>query len=144
MGLTKKTLTTCLVVLACLSTACTTMHPIATDATGDSIRREIKPGDTVRVVTTGGSTHIFKITVVGATSRGGNGVSTWAASPDPRGSRIDVPYSQIAELDVNRTSGLKCQTGVLAALEVPHQANPAEGETRHHTSSRSPGRATRA
>lgn len=111
---TKNTLITCLVVLVCLSTACTTMRPIAADATGDSIRREIKPGDTVRVVTKGGPIHVFRITVVGATSLGGNAVKTWAAGPDPIGSRIDVPYSEIAELDMKRTSGLKT-TGLVAA-----------------------------
>jgi len=112
---TKKTLTTCLVVLVCLSTACTTMRPMATDATGDSIRREIKPGDTVRVVTKGGSVHSFQITGVGATSLGGNAVNTWQGSPDPVGSRIDVPYSDIGELDVKRTSGLKT-AGLVAAV----------------------------
>jgi hypothetical protein len=112
----KKTLTTCLVILACLLTACTTMRPIAADANEDSIRREIKPGDTVRVVTKDGPVHSFQITVVGATSLGGNAVKTWQGGPDPVGSRIDVPYSDIAELDVKRTNGLK--TTGLAALAV--------------------------
>jgi hypothetical protein len=115
---TRKTLTTCLVVLVCLTTACTTMRPIAADATGDSIRREIKPGDTVRVVTKGGPVHSFQITVVGATSLGGNAVKTWEGGTDPVGSRIDVPYSDIAELDVKRTSGLKTAGLVAAAVLV--------------------------
>ena len=115
---TKKTLTTCLVVLVCLSTACTTMRPIAADATGDSIRREIKPGDTVRVVTKGGPVHTFQITVVGPTSLGGNAVKTWSGHPDPVGSRIDLPYSEIAELDVKRTSGLKTAGLIAAAVLV--------------------------
>jgi hypothetical protein len=113
---TKKALTTCLVVLACLFAACTTMRPIASDTTGDSIRQEIKPGDTVRVVTKDGLVHSFQIIVVGATSLGGNAVKTWKGAPDPVGSRIDVPYSDIAELDVKRTSALK--TTGLAAVAV--------------------------
>ncbi len=112
----KRTLTTCLVVLVCLFTACTTMRPIAADANEDSIRREIKPGDTVRVVTKDGPVHSFQIIVVGATSLGGNAVKMWRGAPDPVGSRIDVPYSDIAELDVKRTSGLK--TTGLAAVGV--------------------------
>lgn len=112
----KKTLTTCLVVLVCPFTACTTMRPIAADATGDSIRREIKPGDTVRVVTKDGPVHSFQLVVVGATSLGGNAVKMWTGAPDPVGSRIDVPYADIAELDVKRTSGLK--TTGLAAVGV--------------------------
>jgi hypothetical protein len=113
---TKKTLTACIVVLICLSTACTTMRPIAADATGDSIRQEIRPGDTVRVVTKDGLVHNFQITVAGATSLGGNAVRTWKGAPDPVGSRIDVAYSEIAELDVKRTSALK--TTGLAAVAV--------------------------
>lgn len=115
---TKKRLTACLVVLVCLSTACTTMHPRPVDATGDSIRREIKPGDTVRVVTKGGPVHSFQVTVVGETSLGGNAVRRWERSPDPVGSRIDVPYSDIAELGVKRTSGLKTAGLVAAAVLV--------------------------
>jgi hypothetical protein len=116
--ITKKTLTICLVVLVCLSTACTTMRPMAADATGDSIRREIKPGDTVRVVTKGGLIHSYQITVVGATSLGGDAVHMWKGGVDPIGSRIDVPYSDITELDVKRTSGLKTAGLIAAALLV--------------------------
>lgn len=112
----KKTLTTSLVVLACLSTACTTMRPMAANATGDSIRREIKSGDTVRVVTKGGAVHSFQVTEVGATSLGGNAVRTWEGGPEPGGSRLDVPYSDIAELDVKRSSGLKTAGLVAAAV----------------------------
>lgn len=112
---TKKTLATCLVVLVCLSSACSTMRPIGADGTGDSIRREIKPGDTVRVVTKGGPVHTFQITVVGATSLGGNAVRTWSGGPEAAGSRIEVPYSEIAELEVKRTSGLKT-AGLVAGV----------------------------
>ena len=100
-----ETLTTCPVVLASLSTACTTLRPIAVDVNGDSIRREVKPGDTVRVVTKGGAAHGFQVTVVGATSLSGNEVRTWKRGSDPVGPRIDVTYSDIAELDVKRTAG---------------------------------------
>jgi len=115
---TKRTLTTCLAVLVCLSGACTTMRPIAADGAGDSIRREIKPGDTVRVVTKGGPVHTFKITAVGETSLSGNAVTTWSGGREPVGSRIDVPYSEIAELDVKRASGLKTAGLVAAAVLV--------------------------
>jgi hypothetical protein len=115
---TKKTLTICLVVLVCLSTACTTMRPMAADATGDSIRREIKAGDTVRVVTKGGLVLSFQITVVGATSLGGDAVHMWKGGVDPVGSRIDVLYSEITELDVKQTSGLKTAGLIAAALLV--------------------------
>ena len=94
------------------------MRPIAADATGDSIRREIKPGDTIRVITKSGPVHSFQVTVVGATSLSGNAVKEWEGGPDPVGSRIDLPYSEIAELDVKRTSGLKTAGLVAAAALV--------------------------
>jgi hypothetical protein len=114
---TKKALTTCLVALVCLSTACTTMRPVAADATGDSIRREIKPGDTVQVVMKDGTVHSFQITEVGATSLGGNAVTMWKGGLDPAGSRVDVPYSEMTQLDVKRTSGLKT-AGFVAAVAI--------------------------
>jgi hypothetical protein len=115
---TKKALTICLVVLVCLSTACNTMHPMAADATGDSIRREIKAGDTVRVVTKDGLVHSFQITVVGATSLGGDAVHMSKGGVDKVGSRIDVLYSEITELDVKQTSGVRTAGLIAAALVV--------------------------
>ena len=114
----KKSLATCLVVLICLSTACTTMRPMAMDATGESVHREITPGDTVRVVTKGASVHSFRVTVVGANSLGGNAVNTWEGRTDPAGSQIEVPYSEISELAVKRTSGLRTAGLFVAALLV--------------------------
>jgi hypothetical protein len=107
----------CLVALVCVSTACTTMRPVAADDSGDAIRREIKPGDTVRAVTKGGPVHTFQVTVVGATAIGGVAVNTWANGKDPVGSRIDIHYQDIAELDVKRSSGLKT-AGLVAAVVV--------------------------
>ncbi len=116
--LTKTTPTVCLIALLCLSTACTTMRPIATGAVGDSIRQEIKPGDTVRVVTKSGPVRSFQITEVGATSLGGNAVKIWGGGADPVGTRIDVQYSEVTELDVKRTSGLKTAGLIAAALLI--------------------------
>ena len=112
----KKALTAGLIVLVGLSTACTTMRPVAADTTGDSIRREVKPGDTVRVVTKAGATHTFKVTTVGAASLAGSAVSTWERGADAVGSQIDVPYSDVAEVDVKRASGLKTAGLVAAAV----------------------------
>jgi hypothetical protein len=115
---TRKTLTICLAVLISLLTACSTMHPVASDAAGDSIRREIKPGDTVRVVTKGGASHSLQVLVVGATSLVGSAVRTWERSADAVGLRVDVPYSDITKLDVRRKSGLKTAGLVGAAVLV--------------------------
>jgi len=114
----RRTLTAGLIVLVGLSTACTTMRPVTADVTGDSVRREVKPGDTVRVVTKGGLTHSLQVTAVGATSLSGTAVSTWERGTDTVGSQIDVPYSDMAGLDVKRSSGLKTAGLVAAAVLV--------------------------
>jgi hypothetical protein len=114
----KKALTAVLVGLVSLSTACTTMRPIAADAAGDSVRREIRVGDTVRVVTRDGATHILQVAVVGMTSLGGDVVNTWKGDTSPVGTRFDVRYADITELDVKRASVLKDAGLVAAALLV--------------------------
>ena len=103
----KEALSAVLVGLVSLSTACTTMRPIAADGVGESIRREIKGGDTVRIVTRDGGTHTLQVAVVGMTSLGGNVVNTWKGDASAVGTRFDVRYADITELDVRRLSGLK-------------------------------------
>lgn len=114
----KKTLTVCLLVLVCLSSACTTLRPVGMEGAGDSVRQEIKPGDTVRAVMKGGAVHSLQVTDVGATSLSGTAVRAWGGGSDPVGSRIDVPYSEVAELDVKRPSGLKTTGLVLGVAAV--------------------------
>jgi hypothetical protein len=111
-----RALSALLVCLLSLSTACTTMRPIAADGVGDSVRREIKPGDTIRVVTRDGATHTLQVAVVAMTSLGGDVVNSWKGGTSPVGRRFDVRYADITELDVKQLSGLKNAGLVVAAV----------------------------
>lgn len=107
--------TTIVAVLVCLSTACTTVLPVAADVGGEQVRRQVKEGDTVRVRTRAGVSHSFQVTAVGESSLSGNAVKLSGGGSDAVGARIDVPYLEIAQIEVRRLSGLKT-TGVIAAV----------------------------
>ncbi len=103
-----KTLTHFLIVLICLSTSCTTMHPIAVDANGDQIRNEISVGDTIRVVTKNNTVQTIQVTTVGASSVIGS-----AAQP---ATLIEIPYQDIKELEVRHGSTAKTIWLVVGAV----------------------------
>ena len=114
---TRTIATTLLTVLACLSTACTTMRPIMADASGEKIRATLKPGDTVHVLTKSGASRSFEVTEVGATSLAGKTVRMFGVgSSDGWGSLIEMPYADIAQIEVRRVEGLK--TTILVAVLV--------------------------
>jgi hypothetical protein len=126
---TKSTATAFLTVLTCLSTACTTMRPITADASGEQVRLELKPGDTVHVLTKDGASHSFEVTAIGATSVVGKAVRiVGVSSPDPWGARIDLPYAEVAQIEVRRTEGLKTVVIVAAAAAVAAVAIAAAGQ----------------
>jgi hypothetical protein len=102
-------------VLACLSTACTTMHPVAIEAAGEQVRREVKVGDTVRVLTKAGASHSFQVTAVGESSLSGNAARLSGAGSDAVRARIEVRYPDIAQIEVQRASGLKT-VGMIAGV----------------------------
>jgi hypothetical protein len=104
-------------MLICLSTACTTLSPVATDATGAQIRAAIKAGDTVRVRTTAGASHTFQVSVVGETSLVGNAVGTWKSDADVVGSQIELPYRDIEQIERQHVSAVKT-TALVAAVAV--------------------------
>jgi hypothetical protein len=98
----------------CLSTACTTLRPVPADP--GRIRAEVKVGDTVRAVTADGTTHSFRVSAVGESSLVGNAVRSANGGTDAVGSRIELPYQDIRELDTRRVSGAK--STALAAVVV--------------------------
>ena len=107
--------TTFLVVLVCLSTACTTMRPVAADESGEQIRQALKPGDTVHVLTKAGVNRSFEVTAVGETSLVGKTVRMiGVGSSDTWGAPIEMPYTDIAQIDVRRVQVLK----TIAAIAV--------------------------
>lgn len=122
--------TTIVALLVCLSTACTTMLPVAADAAGEQLRREVKVGDTVRVLTKAGARRSFQVTAVGESSLSGNAVSLSGGGSDAVGARIDVAYLDIAQVEVRRVSGLKT-TGVIAAVVLGGLVGTATGWGNH-------------
>jgi hypothetical protein len=127
---TNSIVTTIVSVLVCVSTACTTMRPVATDAAGDQIRREVKVGDTVRVLTKTGASHSFQVTAVGESSLAGNAVRMWGGGSDVVAARIDVAFLDIAQIEVQRVSGLKT-TSVIAAVVLGALIGIASGGGSH-------------
>jgi len=105
-------------VLACLSTACTTMRPVTADAPGEQVRREVKVGDRVRVLTKAGTSHSFQVTAIGDSSLSGNAVRLSGGGSDAVGARIEVRYPEIAQIAVQRGSGLKTAGVIAGALLV--------------------------
>jgi hypothetical protein len=130
MPSTKSIATTFLVVLICLSTACTTMRPITADASGEQVRLELNTGDTVHVLTKSGASHSFQVTAIGATSLVGNAVKMSGGGSDAVGARIDIPYADIAQIDVRRVNGLKT-TGVIVTVLLAATVAIATGGGSH-------------
>lgn len=114
----------------CLSTACTTLSPVRVDTTGERIRAEIKAGDTVRVVTADGTTHSLRVSTVGASSLVGDSVRMWKGGTDVAGMRIELPYADLRQMDVQRVSGLKT-TAIVAAVGLAAAVAIATGGGSH-------------
>jgi hypothetical protein len=105
-----------LAVLVCLSTACTTSSPITADTSGERIRLALKPGDKVHVLTKSGVNHSFEVTQIGANSLVGKTVRMWGVrSSDAWGTQIEMPYADIAQIEVRRVAALKT-IGLVAAI----------------------------
>ena len=85
---TRQLATAALSVLICLSTACTTLSPVAAYPSGARIRAEIRVGETVRVVSLDGATHSFQVSALGESSLVGNAVKMSNGGTDAPGSRI--------------------------------------------------------
>jgi hypothetical protein len=102
------------------STACTTLHPVPVDPTGERIHSEVKTGDVVRVLMADGTTHGLKITDFGLTSLVGEAVQMPNGGRDATGSRLDLHYQDIRQIDVQRYSGPKTATlvAIVAAVGI--------------------------
>ena len=100
-------------VLLGFPAACTTMTPLAPDANGEHIRAAVKAGDTVRVLVADGTTHLLKVSALSESSLTG---SASQGGTDVAGSRIDLPWREIRQIEVQRVSGSR--TAGLTALLV--------------------------
>jgi hypothetical protein len=106
------------------------MLPVAADAAGEHVRRKVKVGDTVRVLTKAGPNHSFQVTAVGESSLAGNAVKLSGGGSDAVGARIDVAYVDIEQIEVRRVSGLET-TGVIAAVALVVLVGTATGWGSH-------------
>ena len=116
---TKKTLTTCLIVLLGLSTACTTLRPVPVDAAGSQIRSQVHVGDTVQVLTQDGRSETIQVAELGDKALVGTS----------GGARVEVPYQAIQRLEVRRVSGGKTAgliIGVVAAIALGAAVSSSE------------------
>lgn len=116
-SVTRQLASTVAFVLICFSTACTTLSPVAADATGAGIRAEVKAGDTVRVSTADGASHRFQVSAVGESSLVGTAIGTWERGTDVAGSRIELAYRDIRQIEVQHVSALKT-TALVAVVAV--------------------------
>jgi len=98
-----------LVLLLSLCTACTTMRAVPVDAVGSQIRSQVQAGDTVRVLTRDNRSETIQVTALGDTALVGTAAGT----------RVEVPYQAIQQLEVRRVSSAKTTgliIGVVAAI----------------------------
>ena len=69
----------------------------------------------MRVLTKTGASHSFQVTVVDESSLSGNAVKLSGGGSDAVGARIEVRYPDIAQIEVQRASGLET-AGVIAGV----------------------------
>ena len=130
MSVTRQFASTVASVLICLSAACTTLSPVAADATGARIRAEVKAGDTVRLLTADGASHSLRVSAVGESSLVGTAVGTWKHSADVVGSQIELPYRDIQQIEVQHVSALKT-TALVAVVALVAAVAIASGGGSH-------------
>ena len=118
------------VVLMGLSAACTSLRPVAVEPTGERVRAEVKVGDTVRAVTTDGVTVKFEVTAVGMASLIGDSSKVWGGGTNNASSRMDLPYRDIRQLEVQFVSVPKT-VGIIAAVALVGAVGVATGGGSH-------------
>jgi hypothetical protein len=103
-------------VVAWLATACTTMRPVVPLGTYDEIRLHIRTNEIVRVLTRAGASHTFRIAAINPGALIGTSVTSTARGAEAAGITVEIPYDDIARLDVRQFSVAK--TTVLVVVSV--------------------------
>jgi hypothetical protein len=118
----KQLVTLCLLAMLLGSTACTTLRALGPVPTGEQMRADLHHGDTVQITLVNGTVHRFKVSEVGASGVSGDVVNSWSHATDPVGSRINVPYADIQQIEVARSSAgknaLLVVVGVVVAIAI--------------------------
>ena len=84
----------------------------------------------MRVLTADGASHSVQISAVGESSLVGTAVGTWKRSTDVVGSRIELPYRDIQQLEVQHVSALKT-TALVAVVALVAAVAIATGGGSH-------------
>lgn len=77
-----------------------------------------------------GTTRSFKVSAIGESSLAGDTIGTPQRGAGVAGSRIELPYRDIRQIDVQRTSGLKT-FAIVAAVVVGAAIGIATGGGSH-------------
>ena len=100
-----------------LVSACTTTHSYAPGNEGATRELKIQRGDQIRVVTTQRERLSFKVTDVRADRFIGVTVDIWYPKENlPAGTAVEVPFDELAVLEITRSDPAKTAIGVAAAL----------------------------
>jgi hypothetical protein len=92
-----------LLAVACVCTACATSRSYAPDTAGETHQLKIGIGDEIRVVTTNRDRLTFKVEKVLADSFIGVTAEPHAKEKRPPGMPVEIPYADIALIEVTRT-----------------------------------------
>jgi hypothetical protein len=91
-----------LVAAACVCTACSTPRSYAPDTAGETRQLKIGVGDEIRVVTTDRDRLSFKVEQVLEDRFVGVTVEPHAKESRPPGTAVEVPYADVAMIEVTR------------------------------------------
>lgn len=105
------------IAVVSLTVACTGMRGSAPSATEQTTRLEVRPGDTVRVLTKYRERHSLEVTDLTATTLVGKAVKLSSEDSQKPGAPIEVPYSDLALIEVGHVSALRT-TGAVALILV--------------------------
>ena len=101
-----------LLAVACVCTACATSRSYAPATVGETRQLKIGIGDEIRVVTTNRDRLTFKVEKVLEDRFIGVTAERHAKEMRPPGMPVEVPYADVAMIEVTRTDA---KTGVAAA-----------------------------
>jgi hypothetical protein len=94
------------IVVVSMATACAGMRSSAPSTTEQKTRLEVRVGATVRVLTRYRERHSFKVTGLTTTSLVGEAVKLSSEDSENPGEPIEVPYTDLALVEVRHGSAL--------------------------------------
>jgi len=121
-GVLRQTAVASVIAVVSLTMACTGMRSSAPTTTEQQTRLEVRVGDTVRILTKYRERHSFKVTDLTATSLVGTAVTLSRDDSDKSGTPIEVPYADLALVEVKHVSAVKTAGAAVLVLFVAGMA----------------------